>query len=95
MVNYDNKTVTVQDVATQIAKITEWRQERIVFAGNIPVFTGEFSAPSTGATVKASALVTALTRPMGTDAKTTASELTDGNENFWAPFAAEALRSRS
>ena len=28
---------------------------------------------------------------MGTDAKTTAADLTDGNENFWVPFAAEAL----
>ncbi|MEC7220669.1 MAG: hypothetical protein VXW29_09720, partial [SAR324 cluster bacterium] len=91
MVDYDNKTVTIQDVATQIAKITEWRQERIVFANGMPVFTGDFSAPSTGSTVKASALITALTRPLGTDAKTTAADLTDGNENFWVPFAAEAL----
>ena len=98
MVDYDNKTVTVQDVATQIAKITEWRKEDILFVEknrqNIPIFTGKCSAPSTGAMVKASALVTALTRPLGTDAKTTAADLTDGNENFWVPFAAEALKEQ-
>jgi hypothetical protein len=91
MADYDNKTVTVQDVAVQIAKITEWKQERIVFADGLPIFTGRYSAPSTGATVKASELVTALTRPLKTDAKTTVPELTDNNENFWAPFAAQAL----
>ena len=91
---YDKKTVTVQDVATQVAKITKWRQERIVFANGLPVFTGDYSAPSTGDTVKASALITALTNPLGTDAKTTAAELTDGNKNFWVPFAAEALKEQ-
>ena len=43
MVDYDNKSVKIQDVATQIAKITEWRQEDVIFAGasnDIPVFTG-------------------------------------------------------
>ncbi len=39
-------------------------------------------------------MITALTRPLGTDAKTTAGELTDGNENFWVPFAAEALKEQ-
>ncbi|MEK9982096.1 MAG: hypothetical protein VW993_10200, partial [Deltaproteobacteria bacterium] len=91
MADYDNKTVTVQDVAVQIAKITEWQQERIVFAEGLPIFTGQFSAPSSGGTVKASELVTAMTRPLKKDAKTTVPELTDNNENFWAPFAAQAL----
>ena len=90
MADYDNKTVTVQDVAVQIAKITEWQQERIVFAEGLPIFTGQFSA-SSGGTVKASELVTAMTRPLKKDAKTTVPELTDNNENFWAPFAAQAL----
>ena len=91
MADYDSKTVTVQDVAVQIAKITEWQQERVVFSEGLPIFTGQYSAPSTGATVKASELVTALTRPLQTDAKSTVPELTDNNENFWAPFAAQAL----
>ena len=51
----DNKTVTVQDVATQMAKITKWQQERIVFVNGIPAFTGDYSAPSTGSAVKATA----------------------------------------
>ena len=60
-----------QDVATQMAKITKWQQERIVFVNGIPAFTGDYSAPSTGSAVKATALVTALTRPIGTDPKIT------------------------
>jgi len=94
MVDYDNKTVTVQDVATQVAKITRWQQEKIIFAGDIPVFTGEFSEPSTGGDVKANALVAAVTRPLGNNAKSTAAELTDSNKNFWAPFAAAALKEQ-
>ncbi|MEK9703396.1 MAG: hypothetical protein VW829_15365, partial [Deltaproteobacteria bacterium] len=91
MAKYDNQTVTVQDVATQIANITEWEQERSYYNGDLPVFAGEMSAPSTGATVKATALVSALTRSLGETAKTTAFQLTDSNANFWFPFAAKAL----
>ncbi len=91
MAKYDNQTVTVQDVATQIANITEWEQERSYYNGDLPVFAGEMSAPSTGATVKATALVSALTRSLGETAKTTAFQLTDSNANFWVPFAAKAL----
>ena len=31
MAENDNATVPLKDVATQIAKLSEWRQERIVF----------------------------------------------------------------
>ena len=34
------------------------------------------------------------TRLIGTDPKITADSLTNGNENFWIPFAAEALKEQ-
>ncbi|MEC8186567.1 MAG: hypothetical protein VX208_15905, partial [SAR324 cluster bacterium] len=90
----DNKTVTLKELAKQMASITEWQQERISFANNIPIFTGNFVAPSTGKTVKANDLITALTRKIGTDAKSTGKSFTDDNEYFWAPFAAHALKEQ-
>ena len=72
----DNKTVTLKELAKQMASITEWQQERISFANNIPIFTGNFVAPSTGKTVKANDLITALTRKIGTDAKSTGKSFT-------------------
>jgi len=95
MVDYDNKTITVQQVATRIAEITEWRQKSVeVKDGILPIFSEEFSAPTSGSTVKASSLITALTRPLDKDAATTARQLTDGNENFWIPFTADALKQQ-
>ena len=92
MADNDNATVPLKDVATQIAKLTEWRQERIVKSANgVPVFTGKLLKPKSGTTVKATALITALTMQMGTTAKATAKALTDQNTSFWAPFAGPAL----
>ncbi|MEK9984729.1 MAG: hypothetical protein VW879_08295, partial [Opitutae bacterium] len=91
MAENDNATVPLKDVATQIAKLTEWRQERIVFSNGIPVFTGKMLKPKSGATVKATDLITALTMQMGANASSTAAKLTDENKSFWAPFAGPAL----
>ncbi|MDP6729541.1 MAG: hypothetical protein QF675_06165, partial [SAR324 cluster bacterium] len=92
MADNDNATVPLKDVATQIAKLTEWRQERIVFSNEgLPVFTGKMLKPKSGATVKATELITAMTTQMGTSAKATAKALTDNNTGFWAPFAGPAL----
>jgi hypothetical protein len=92
MADNDNATVPLKDVATQIANLTQWRQERIVFSdAGVPVFTGKMLKPKTGTTVKATELITALTTQMGTTAKGTAKALTDQNASFWAPFAGPAL----
>ena len=92
MADNDNKTVTLKDLATQVAGMAKWAQERIVFSSDgIPIFTGKTVAPSSGSTVKATELITSLTMPVGTSAKATAKSLTDNNSIFWVPYAAEAL----
>ena len=91
MAKYDNQTVPVQDVANQIANITEWQQELSGLVEISQFFTGEDTTPLTGSEVKASELVTALKRKLGTDAKTTAAQSDRREQNFWIPFAAKAL----
>ena len=81
MADNDNLTITFKDMAKQVASITEWQQERIVFSNGFPVWTGKYTAPSDGKkTVKSMDLVSALARPIGKTAKQTAKSLTDGNE---------------
>ena len=95
MADNDNLTITFKDMAKQVASITEWQQERIVFSNGFPVWTGKYTAPSDGKkTVKSMDLVSALARPIGKTAKETAKSLTVGNENFWVPYAAGMIRDQ-
>ena len=50
------------------------------FSNGIPVFTGKMLKPKSGATVKATDLITALTMQMGANASSTAAKLTDENK---------------